>query len=211
MPNNADLAAARAASAGKRKKGRGRRISKAQKAAEEAAAEETAEEAEEAAEAEAAEARRASSRHARKARTDGSVAEVKPSRADKVACAEAEPVPTVMEVALQEMRAFKRGWACALWVWGRLHVYLAGDLENDRRWIKKVVTGAEESEQVPVDKDRLESQHMVVMKQQKFFFVDTAGFEPFDDVRGKGEGKGNRVGSKAGLWVYKPGKAASRK
>jgi hypothetical protein len=109
---------------------------------------------------------------------------------DKVACAEAEPVPTVMEVALQEMRAFKRGWACALWVWGRLHVYLAGDLENDRRWIKKVVTGSEESEQVPVDKDRLESQHMVVMKQQKFFFVDTAGFEPFDDVRGKGEGKG---------------------
>jgi hypothetical protein len=55
---------------------------------------------------------------------------------------------------------------CALWVRGRLHVYLAGDLEDDSRWIKKVVTGGEESEQVRMDKDRLESQHMVVMKEQ---------------------------------------------
>ena len=45
MARGSNLAAARAASTGKRKKGRGRRISKAQKAAEEAA-EETAEEAE---------------------------------------------------------------------------------------------------------------------------------------------------------------------
>ena len=65
---------------------------------------------------------------------------------------------------------------------------LAGDLENDRRWIKKVVAGGKESEQVPVDKDRLESQHMVVLKKQKFFFVDTAGCVLFYDVRGKGEG-----------------------
>jgi hypothetical protein len=94
-------------------------------------------------EATAAEARRASGRHARQARTDGSVAEVKPSSADLAACAVARPVPTVMEVALQEMRARKSGWVCALRVDGRLHVYLAGDLENDRRWIKKVVTGGE--------------------------------------------------------------------
>ena len=112
MPNNADLAAARAASTGKRKKGRGRRISKAQKAAEEAAAEETAEEAEEA---KAAEARRASARHARQAQLAGSVAEVKPSRADKVACAEAELVLTVEQVALRKMRAQGHGWVCALW------------------------------------------------------------------------------------------------
>jgi hypothetical protein len=61
-------------------------------------------------EATAAEARRASGRHARQARTDGSVAEVKPSSADLAACAVARPVPTVMEVALQEMRARKSGW-----------------------------------------------------------------------------------------------------
>jgi hypothetical protein len=65
-------------------------------------------------EAKAAEARRANGRHARQARTDGSVAEVKPSPDDLAACAEAKPVLTVMEVALQEMRASKRGWVCAL-------------------------------------------------------------------------------------------------
>ena len=171
MPNNADLAAARAASAGKRKKGRGRKISKAQKAAEEAAAaaeEETAEEtAEEAEEAKAAEARRASAHHARQAQLAGSVAEVKPSRADKVACAEAELVLSVEQVALRKMRAQRHGWVCALLVGERLHVYLAGDLAGDRGWIREVVVGGgKESAQVRVDKDRLESQPMVVMKKQ---------------------------------------------
>jgi len=65
-------------------------------------------------EAKAAEARSARAHGARKAQTDGSVMHVNASRADKVARAEAEPVPTVMEVALQEMRAFKSGWVCAL-------------------------------------------------------------------------------------------------
>jgi hypothetical protein len=92
-------------------------------------------------EATAADSRRASARHVLDARIGGSVAEVKPSPDDLAARAEAELVPTVMEVALQEMRAFKSGWVCALRVRGRLHVYLAVDLENDRRWIKKVVTG----------------------------------------------------------------------
>ena len=75
------------------------------------------------------------------------------SRADCGAQGEAAAVLTVGEVALQEMRAFGHGWVCALWVRGRLHVYLAGDLEDDsRRWIKKVVTGGKESEQVHVDR-----------------------------------------------------------
>ena len=60
-------------------------------------------------EAKAAEARSARAHGARKAQTDGSVMHVNASRADKVARAEAEPVPTVMEVALQEMRARKSG------------------------------------------------------------------------------------------------------
>ena len=71
-----------------------------------------------------------------------------------------------------------------------MHVYLAGDLEDDNRWIKKVVAGGgKESERVPVTKEQLESQHMVVMKEQKFFFVDSAGLGPFDGVVGKGKGK----------------------
>jgi hypothetical protein len=60
-------------------------------------------------EATAADSRRASARHALDARIGGSVAEVKPSPDDLAARAEAEPVPTVMEVALQEMRARKSG------------------------------------------------------------------------------------------------------
>jgi hypothetical protein len=39
---------------------------------------------------------------------------------------------------------------------------------------------------------------MVVMKKQRFFFVDTAGFEPFDDVRGKGECEDEGEGEGAG-------------
>ena len=129
MPNKAGagLAAATAASAGKRKKGRGRRISKAQKAAEEAAAEETAEEA---AEAKAAEARSASARHARQAQLAGSVAEVNASPADKVAFAEAELMLTVEQVALRKMRAQGHGWVCALWVQKQLRVFLAHDLDG---------------------------------------------------------------------------------
>jgi hypothetical protein len=91
-------------------------------------------------EATAADSRRASARHARKAQMDGSAAEVNPSPDDLAARADAKLVLAVEEVALQEMRAFGRGWVCALRVRGRLHVYLAGDLEGDRRWIKKVVT-----------------------------------------------------------------------
>ena len=166
MPNE-NLAAARAAAQARRKKktktktkgGRagGRNFVTATAAAA-AAAEKTA------AEAEAAEARSASGRHARKARTDG-VAEVKPTSADLAACAEAKLELPVEQVALQKMRALKHGWVCALWVEGRLHVYLAGGLEDDNRWIMEVMAGGgKESEQVRVDKDRLESQPMVVMK-----------------------------------------------
>ena len=141
-------AAATAASAGKRKKGRGRKISKAQKAAAAAAAEEAAEETEDEAEAaaaeaeaEAAEARSAYARNARQARTDGSVGRVNLSPADSAACTEAKLGLTVEEAALREMRKRERGWVCALWVGGRLRVYLAGDLEGDDPWIKEVVCG----------------------------------------------------------------------
>ena len=82
-----------------------------------------------------------------------------------------------------------------------MHVYLAGGLdltgglEDDNRWIKKVVAGGgKESERVPVTKEQLESQHMVVMKEQTFFFVDSAGLGPFDGVVGKGKGKGKSKG-----------------
>jgi hypothetical protein len=67
-------------------------------------------------EAKAAEARRASARHASDARIAGSVAEVNASPADKVACAKAELMLTVEQVALREMRAQRHGWMCALWV-----------------------------------------------------------------------------------------------
>ena len=178
-------AAATAASAGKRKKGRGRKISKAQKAAAAAAAakeaagetegeaEGEAEAAEE--EAKAAEARRARARGANQARTDGSVRRVNLSPDDLAACNEAKLELTVEQVALQEMRARKRGWVCALWVEGQLHVYLAGDLEGDKPWVKKVEGGGKEGEQVCVAKEQLESQRMVVMKEQKFFFVGWSG------------------------------------
>ena len=176
-------------SAAKRKKGRGRKIGKAQKAAEEAAAaaEETAEEAK------AAEARRASARHALDARIAGSVKHVNPSRDDLAACTEAKLMLTVEEVALQEMREQGRGWVCALCVGERLHVYLAGDLAGENPVIRKVVVGGgKEGAQVrmDVDKDRLESQPMVVMEEQKFYYVDTAGLGPFDGV-GKGRGEGD--------------------
>jgi len=130
----------------KRKNGSGRKISKAQKAAAAAAAEEAAEETGEeaeaaAAEAEAAEARSASARNANQARTDGSVKHVNLSPADSAACTEAKLGLTVEEAALREMRDRERGWVCALWVGGRLRVYLAGDLEGDDPWIKEVVGG----------------------------------------------------------------------
>ena len=122
-----------------------------------------AEEAEAAAE--AAEARSARARNARQARTDGSVRSVNLSPDDLAACAEAKLELPVEQVALQEMRALKRGWVCALWVEGRLHVYLAGGLEGDDPWIKQaLVGGGKESEKVSVAKEQLESQHMVVMK-----------------------------------------------
>jgi hypothetical protein len=184
-------AAATAASAGKRKKGRGRKISKAQKAEEAAVAAEEA-----AAEAEAAEARSARARNARQARTDGSVQRVNLSPDDLAACAEAKLELPVEQVALQKMRALKHGWVCALYVREKLHVYLAGGLdlagglEDDNRWIMEVMAGGKESEPVPVAKEQLESQHMVVMKGQQFFYVDTAGLGPFDGV-GKGKGKGD--------------------
>ena len=106
------------------------------------------------------------------------------------ACAEAKLELAVEQVALQKMRALKHGWVCALWVEGRLHVYLAGGLEDDNRWIMEVMAGGKESERVRVAKEQLESQPMVVMKEQRFFYVDTAGLGPFDGV-GKGKGKGD--------------------
>ena len=74
----------------KRKKGSGRKMSKAQKV-------EAAEAAEEAAE----EAKAAKARKARKAQIDGSIAAANPSPADLVARAEAEVMLTVGEVALR--------------------------------------------------------------------------------------------------------------
>jgi len=134
--------------------------------------------------------RHAASGHlGKEAQIDGTVKRVKPSWDDEEALREAKLDLTVEQVALQEMRELELGWVCALWVEGQLHVYLAGDLEGDKRWIKQVLVG-EESEKVPVAKERLESQRMVVMKEQKFFFVNTAGFGPFVGV-GKGKGKGD--------------------
>ena len=59
-------------------------------------------------------------------------------------------------------------------------------------WVKKIAAGGEEgevSEQVRVGKECLEGQSMVVMGEQRFFFFDTEGVEPFRDVvvRGKRE------------------------
>ena len=127
------------------------------------------------------------------AQINGTVKRVKPSRGDEAAHREAKLVLTLEQVALQEMREQGRGWVCALWVGERLHVYLAGDLAGENPVIRKVVVGGgKEGAQVrmDVDKDRLESQPMVVMKEQKFFYVDTAGLGPFDGV-GKGRGEGD--------------------
>ena len=91
---------------------------------------------------------------------------------------------TVEEVALREMRAQGHGWVCALWVQKQLHVFLAYDLEGNGRWIKKVVAGGgKESEPVRVAEERLESQHMVVMEEQQFFFFDTDNVDLFGDVK----------------------------
>jgi len=138
----------------------------------------------------AAEARRASARRARKARTDGSVAEVKPSRADKVACAEAELVLSVEQVALRKMRAQGHGWVCALWVQKQLRVFLAHDLDGGDggrkvAWIEEVVAGGrKERAPVRVAEGRLESQRLVVMDGQEFFFFDIDGVDLFSDLGG---------------------------
>ena len=84
---------------------------------------------------------------------------------------------TVEEVALREMRDRGRGW-----VWGQWYVFLAGGLGGKSSWVEKIA-GGEESEQVRVVEARLESQRMVVMDKQRFFFFDTDGVEPFRDVR----------------------------
>ena len=138
----------------------------------------------------AAEARSASGRRARKARTDGSVAEVKPSRADKVACAEAELVLSVEQVALRKMRAQGHGWVCALWVQKQLRVFLAHDLDGvaggrKEGWIEEVVAGGRtERAPVRVAEGRLESQRLVVMDGQEFFFFDIDGVDLFSDLGG---------------------------
>ena len=80
------------------------------------------------------------------AKMSGSVKHVTPTPADLVACAEAERMLTVEEVALRKMRAQKHGWVCALWVQEQLHVFLARDLEGvaggrTEGWIEKVVAG----------------------------------------------------------------------
>ena len=100
------------------------------------------------------------------ARINGTVKPVKPSLHDEEAHREAKLELTVEEAALQAMREQKRGWVCALLVKGRLRVYLAGDLEGDKPWVKKVEGGGKEGEQVCVAKEQLESQRMVVMKEQ---------------------------------------------
>ena len=127
------------------------------------------------------------------AQINGTVKRVKPSRGDEAAHREAKLVLTLEQVALQEMREQGRGWVCALCVGERLHVYLAGDLAGENPVIRKVVVGGGKEGahvRMDVDKDRLESQPMVVMEEQKFFYVDTAGLGPFDGV-GKGRGEGD--------------------
>ena len=157
----------------------------------EAAEAEAAEAAEaEAAEAEAAEARRASARHARQAQLAGSVAEVNASRADKVAFAEAELMLTVEQVALRKMRAQRHGWVCALWVQKQLRVFLAHDLDGGdggrkEGWIEEVVAGGrKERAPVRVAEGQLESQRLVVMDEQEFFFFDIDGVDLFSDLGG---------------------------
>jgi hypothetical protein len=80
------------------------------------------------------------------AQINGTVKRVKPSWDDEEAHREAKLELTLEQVALQEMRAQGRGWVCALWVGERLHVYLAGDLAGDNRWIRKVVAIASSPE-----------------------------------------------------------------
>ena len=139
---------------------------------------------------EAAEARRASARHARQAQLAGSVAEVNASPADKVAFAEAELMLTVEQVALRKMRAQGHGWVCALWVQKQLRVFLAHDLDGGdggrkEGWIEEVVAGGrKERAPVRVAEGRLESQRLVVMDGQEFFFFDIDGVDLFSDLGG---------------------------
>ena len=76
----------------------------------------------------------ASGRLGKEAQINGTVKPVKPSWDDEEAHREAKLELTVEEAALQEMRERERGWVCALWEEGRLRVYLAGDLEGDKRF-----------------------------------------------------------------------------
>jgi len=139
---------------------------------------------------EAAEARRASARHARQAQLAGSVAEVNASRADKVAFAEAELMLTVEQVALRKMRAQRHGWVCALWVQKQLRVFLAHDLDGvaggrKEGWIEEVVAGGrKERAPVRVAEGQLESQRLVVMDGQEFFFFDIDRVDLFSDLGG---------------------------
>jgi hypothetical protein len=110
----------------------------------------------------------ANGRQAKVAQVNGSVKHVNASRADVDACAEAERMLTVEQVALRKMRAQRHGWVCALWVQKQLHVFLARDLEGvaggKEGWIEKVVAGGgKEREPVRVTKEQLEGQHMVVL------------------------------------------------
>ena len=131
----------------------------------------------------------ANGRLGKAAQMSGSVKHVTPTSDDVAARAEAEAALAVEQMALREMRDRGHGWVCALYVRGKLHVYLAGDLGghglrfgHGRPWVKEIVACGLIG-QVPVDEARLESQRMVVMDKQRFFFFDTDGVEPFRDVR----------------------------
>ena len=151
----------------------------------------------------------------KEAQINGTVKRVKPSWRDEEAHREAEQRLTVEQVALRKMREQRHGWVCALWVQEQLHVFLARDLEGvaggrKEGWIEKVVAGGgKESEPVRVTKEQLESQHMVVMDKQEFFFFDIDRVDLFSDVMGYKKGQpvvgGRTVGYKEGQQVLHVG------
>ena len=88
------------------------------------------------------------------------------------------------------MRAQRHGWVCALWVQKQLRVFLAHDLDGvaggrKEGWIEEVVAGGrKERAPVRVAEGRLESQRLVVMDGQEFFFFDIDGVDLFSDLGG---------------------------
>ena len=126
MPND-DPAAGRAAYAKKRKKGKGRKVSKAER--ERMAA---AEEEEEEAAAAAAAAAAASMQRARDGRSAGNKKKIVASAVDKEARAEAERARAPWEDAVEEMRRREKGWMHSREVRGKAVVVLVDDPRSNR-------------------------------------------------------------------------------